>query len=71
MSVLVFKSFTDPSQNFTRSFNYDASVRFSVNSLFKLALLMCIISIYDDKNYQYSCWNIAASVYFAAFRTTN
>lgn len=32
---------------------------------------MYIISIYDDKNNQYSFCNIAASVYFAALWTTN
>lgn len=57
MSVLFFKSFTDPWQNLIRNFHYDASVWFSINSPSKEAHLMYIISIYNDKNYQY--WNIA------------
>lgn len=32
---------------------------------------MYIISIYDDKNYQYSSRNITANVYFAALCTIN
>lgn len=71
MSAFVFKSFTDPWKNLIRNFCYDESIWFSINSISKQASLMYIISIYDDKNNQYSFCNIAASVYFAALWTTN